>query len=94
MLSLSAYALSLSHTMLYQSIYQLSLIFTQGRRAQLDRENAHFILSEAMIGTLEQLSFDTRSGRSGASPLLPFFTTLALVLSYLSYQCFSRAVHL
>jgi len=31
----------------------------KGRRAQLDRENAHFILSEAMIGTLEQLNFDT-----------------------------------
>jgi hypothetical protein len=29
-----------------------------GGRAQLDRENAHFILSEAMIRTLEQINFD------------------------------------
>ena len=27
----------------------------KGRRAQLDRENAHFILSEAMISTFEQV---------------------------------------
>ena len=27
----------------------------RGRRAQLDRENAHFILSEAMISTFEQV---------------------------------------
>ncbi|XP_023337965.1 uncharacterized protein LOC111708738 [Eurytemora carolleeae] len=35
----------------------------KGRRAQLDRENAHFILSEAMIGTLEQLHFDASMKR-------------------------------
>jgi len=29
-----------------------------GRRAQLDRENAHFILSEAMISTFEQINFE------------------------------------
>ena len=29
----------------------------KGRRAQLDRENAHFILSEAMISTFEQVIF-------------------------------------
>ena len=28
----------------------------KGRRAQLDRENAHFILSEAMISTFEQVT--------------------------------------
>jgi len=32
---------------------------SRGRKAQLDRENAHFVLSEAMIGTLEHMSFDT-----------------------------------
>jgi len=31
----------------------------KGKSAQLDRENAHFVLSEAMIGTLEHLSFDS-----------------------------------
>jgi hypothetical protein len=31
-----------------------------GGRAQLDRENAHFILSEAMIRTLEQIGFDNK----------------------------------
>ena len=31
-----------------------------GGRAQLDRETAHFILSEAMIRTLEQISFDNK----------------------------------
>eukprot|EP00092_Neocalanus_flemingeri_P031736 GFUD01034474.1.p1 GENE.GFUD01034474.1~~GFUD01034474.1.p1 ORF type:complete len:784 (-),score=183.43 GFUD01034474.1:2335-4686(-) len=30
----------------------------KGRRAQLDRENAHFILSEAMISTFEQMNFE------------------------------------
>ena len=30
----------------------------RGRRAQLDRENAHFILSEAMISTFEQMNFE------------------------------------
>jgi len=30
----------------------------KGRRAQLDRENAHFILSEAMISTFEQINFE------------------------------------
>jgi len=32
----------------------------RGRRAQLDRENAHFILSEAMISTFEQLNFERK----------------------------------
>jgi len=30
----------------------------RGGRAQLDRENAHFILSEAMISTFEQMNFE------------------------------------
>jgi len=32
----------------------------KGRRAQLDRENAHFILSEAMISTFEQMNFERK----------------------------------
>ena len=30
-----------------------------GGRAELDRENAHFVLSETVISTLEQVSKDT-----------------------------------
>ena len=38
----------------------------KGRRAQLDRENAHFILSEAMISTFEQVTSITDAPLSGS----------------------------
>lgn len=41
--------------------------FSRLQRAQLDRENAHFILAEAVIQTVNKLSFETRNGLREAS---------------------------